>query len=762
MPIPKGDYGNLNIRGAGNKTLPTGITEVRGNLTVDTGAILMNPVSGGDHGVRVAGNATIRTASTQPYVMRFSGGYGNQYFYLPGNHQFRDFYIDGGCTVNVQAPATTTITLGVGTSGGKAEFHDYALLKLNGHNLTLTANAAINPDGNGGARTGQIEVDNSTITINTTSTGANSTPLNLYPAPGKNNLKSLNATLPAANAGLNIMAPLTITQNVRVSTGTINTNGNLTLLSTPTSTAYVSRVENNGEINGTVNVQRSIPTGRLYRYLGFPVAGATVANLITHLPVTGNFSGASPGTINPSLFYYNEVAGGWVNYPATGGTALGSPLHIGQGYSAFVRETTNPEHITLSGTLHIGDFNYGTANLLASNPTSGPNLGWALLGNPYACPIKWAEPTGWDRSGISNTVYVRANGDGGERIRYFDGSVGNLVNGVIASGQSFWVRSTGATPLTLVVKEAAKIEMTNIDFFRTGSGDINALHVNLRRNNLEDDTYIKFNSAGSPKFHPELDAVKMKNSFFNVSILSSDSVGTAIKNLCDTLCSQEVVLAVETNEPGNYTLSAEGTAFDHLSELFIVDTYTHATTKLEEGDDFTFVVTSDANSSNPKRFRLLIDKNHSPRPVITYQNGALISSVTENVQWMLNGEIIPGATTAQWVPDADGDYSVQATHKGCSKTSMAYSFRITEAENPVGSEIKVYPNPAINVLHVTGLTAENEYTITSLSGAAVESGLVGPADNGEGTIRLKSVSPGFYFLRLKHVGGEHQFKFSVR
>jgi hypothetical protein len=93
---------------------------------------------------------------------------------------------------------------------------------------------------------------------------------------------------------------------------------------------------------------------------------------------------------------------------------------------------------------------------------------------------------------------------------------------------------------------------------------------------------------------------------------------------------------------------------------------------------------------------------------------------------------------------------------------MAYSFRITEAENPIGSEIKVYPNPAINVLHVTGLTAENEYTITSLSGAAVESGLVGPADNGEGTIRLKSVSPGFYFLRLKHVGGEHQFKFSVR
>lgn len=762
MNIPAGTYGNLVIKGAGLKTIPATVnsafqTIVNGNLTIESGADVVNPVAGANHGISVSGNVTIGQVSSVPYVLQIIDGFGNQYVTLPGSCTFRDLIVAGGCTASIDAPGTSTITLGTGT-GGKLEVHSYSLLKLNGHNLTLSNNASINPDsGNGIVRTGQIECDNSTITLTTTSTG---NALNFYPATGKNNLKSLDVTIPANHAGFNVLTPLRVTEKLKITNGKINSNGNVTLVSTPTSTAYVA--SSTGSFGGNVKVERSIPKGTVYRYLTFPAVGATVAELQQHIPVNGNFPERT-NSMTPSMFYYNEGSTGWIPYPTA--SAASSTFELGRGYTTYISDAVNSEHITMSGTLRVGNFPFGT--ILANNSTSANNKGWSLLGNPYAAPVNWDAPTSvastWIGTGISSTVYVRAN-DGTSKILYNDGQIGTF-NGNIASGQSFWVRTTGPGA-ALTVTEAAKFESTNVQLYRTQQTDAIYLHFNLSNNNLDDDAFLKFNSSGKIQFDTNRDAVKMKNDFFNLSLLSSDSVGTAIKNVCDTLCSQEITLAVEPKDPGTYSLTVEGPAFDELiSGLAIADKFKNKVTEWKEGETFSFEVTNDPASSHPKRFTLLIDNNQSPRPAISFSEGSLFSSVTQNIQWLLNGVEIPGATAAEHVPSEEGEYSVSTTYKGCTKTSAGYAFRITGTNNPRTSEIRLHPNPTRENITITGIHAvasSVEYNITSLTGASVQSGLIDYADGNGGAIRLQSLAPGLYIVNIKNGTDRYQLKFSVR
>src|SRR3546814_20275575 len=54
------------------------------------------------------------------------------------------------------------------------------------------------------------------------------------------------------------------------------------------------------------------------RYLSLPVAGVTVSEVQSVIPVTGPFAGASVGERlpdDPSLFYYDEPSGGWISFP---------------------------------------------------------------------------------------------------------------------------------------------------------------------------------------------------------------------------------------------------------------------------------------------------------------------------------------------------------------------------------------------------------------------------------------------------------------
>jgi hypothetical protein len=749
LNIPVAEYGFLTLKGSGNKTLATGNnTIVRQDLTVEAGSVLRNPsASGGNNGLVVCGNASFANVSDRPYVIRFSEGFGPQNLVIPGSHTFVNFFIDRGCTVDLIAPNGTTVNLGHSGSGGRMDIQDFGLLKLNGHGLTFTENAALNVPGGGGVmRTGAIELDNCTITINAPGTTGQ---LNLYPAKGKNKLRSLDVHIPASNAGLNIMDSLSITQNVKVTSGTINTNGLLSLLSTPSGTAYAS--PSTGNISGNVHVHRVIKPGKMYRYLSFPVKNYTVAKLQQFVPVSGAFQGRSPGySTSPSLYEYIEPEG-WMPYPRANSTNA-DPLKLGQGYAVYIRETLFNKRLIMTGELQMGSFNF--TPLLEPNPNpADPDVGWTLCGNPYASPIQWKNDVSWGRTDIDAFVYVRDNSyaSGLGRFLVWDGDdTGDLeFSGVISSGQSFWVRSLTTSP-QLSITENAKLELVNPEFFRaSGRSDVTSMKVTLSQGELRDNCYIKFNDTGNVRFINVRDGLKKENGYFNVSVLTADSLRVAIKTLSDTLCSQQIMLAAEPKKPGVYTISVEGNAFDKLIErVLLEDRFLKTTTELTAEDEHVFTVTNDTLSSSRFRFRLTIEKTNVDKPAVTWSDGALHSSISDDVQWMFNGADIEGANQSWFVPQSEGEYSVRTIGKNCTKLSDPFYFRITSVREAANQSVKVYPNPARSFLKVSGINGSTHYEVLSASGNVVQEGALLTMDGGEAEIQLYSLAKGFYLLRI--------------
>lgn len=73
-----------------------------------------------------------------------------------------------------------------------------------------------------------------------------------------------------------------------------------------------------------------------------------------------------------------------------------------------------------------------------------------------------------------------------------------------------------------------------------------------------------------------------------------------------------------------------------------------------------------------------------------------------DIQWLLNGEPIEGATGQEYLATAVGTYSVEYSYPdACSKTSATVNVTELSLENIGLTEAFFYPNPATNVIHFT-------------------------------------------------------------
>ena len=73
----------------------------------------------------------------------------------------------------------------------------------------------------------------------------------------------------------------------------------------------------------------------------------------------------------------------------------------------------------------------------------------------------------------------------------------------------------------------------------------------------------------------------------------------------------------------------------------------------------------------------------------------------------------------------------------------------------VMADIKVYPNPAMSELMVTGITNNTDYRLISVTGVTLQQGVL-PAGGGVNTIPLKDYAPGVYVLELTGENGDKE------
>ena len=403
-------------------------------------------------------------------------------------------------------------------------------------------------------------------------------------------------------------------------------NRNFTFLSDVSGDAYISSLPLGASFSGKSNVQRYIANpiqkARVYRYLASPVSGASVQDWKNTIPITGIFADPSvSGTYDgvnivsgsPSLFIYDESVAGvtrfssenFTPYP-TSGLAASNPLVLGKGYSLFVRRAT-PATSTL--TLNVnGNPVYGDQILSFQYTNASNNIsndGYNLLGNPYVAPIDWNSIAANSNFpiGLNNAVYIKDNTGIGVSAGNFVTSAGGVsnpasFNGLIASGQGFYVKANGLTPSgTLTINEGNKsTSATSATFYRTSGSpnDIIRVGMKLKSNpSINDETVIYFNSSSKDGFDGNFDAYKMNNDIINLGSFDADSTNYSINSLPafskKSESSKEVNLFYSIKEKGDYELNLFG--FDNFNKdvnIFLKDNLLNTITDVRTVNNYQF------------------------------------------------------------------------------------------------------------------------------------------------------------------------------
>jgi hypothetical protein len=366
--------------------------------------------------------------------------------------------------------------------------------------------------------------------------------------------------------------------------GTLNANGNITLLSIASQTALIDG-SGTGQVNGDVTIQRYLPSGFGYKYFSSPFQAATVSEFSDNMKLADPF---------PALYRYDEsrTTSGWVSYIDSLGVL--DPM---QGYAVNFGSSDTPLTFDVSGVV-----NNGSMSTTLFNHNNTYSLGFNLVGNPYPSPIDWDAASGWTRVNIDNALYYFETSTtdqyGGTYVTYLNGVSSNgLATNLIPSMQGFFIHVTDGTwPVTGTLATTNDVRVTDLTHPLIKSEIISRSLIRLTAE-FSDDTLsvdpvvIYFDEKATDKFDGQLDALKLMNTDLmvpNLYTIGSDEVKLSISALpiiSDTL--YKVPLGLKINRDGNIIFkisTLEGDLAD--MEIYISDIVAKIEQDLLSGKDY--------------------------------------------------------------------------------------------------------------------------------------------------------------------------------
>lgn len=141
-------------------------------------------------------------------------------------------------------------------------------------------------------------------------------------------------------------------------------------------------------------------------------------------------------------------------------------------------------------------------------------------------------------------------------------------------------------------------------------------------------------------------------------------------------------------------------------------------------------------------------------PVITQDDALLTSSEGVSYQWLLNGQIIEGATDQSYMTDQNGNYTVVVDNgNGCVVESDVVTVVISSLEaNTLLNQLVVSPNPTAGMVRISGeFASEGEMHIEVLDGTGrmVKNASFGRVQGSVNrSIDLSGLGEGIYFLNV--------------
>jgi hypothetical protein len=171
------------------------------------------------------------------------------------------------------------------------------------------------------------------------------------------------------------------------------------------------------------------------------------------------------------------------------------------------------------------------------------------------------------------------------------------------------------------------------------------------------------------------------------------------------------------------------------------------------GGTYTVTIT-DANGCTNSASETVTVNPLPPTPVITASVPDLTSSASTGNQWYFNGNIIAGATSQNYTPVQNGDYTVIVTDaNGCTAVSAAFDVNwVSISDIYGGAEISVYPNPVSDNLMIELINindAKADIFITNALGQMVKSELRNSSSETKWKINVSELQEGIYFVHLR-------------
>ncbi len=454
---------------------------------------------------------------------------------------------------------------------------------------------------------------------------------------------------------INLLGATAASGILTMASGSImNTNNNLTLLST--SDAQAASIANlTGVIfNGNVSIQRYMSAADNFdRFISSPILNAPVSQLqatvpLGTFPVTGSFTGSSNGCTgcnngNASLWWNKEstpgtsTVAGDIPYPTSGSGSNADPLYPGVGYDSYMWNAISGMTTTFSGTINKGDINLGVLSAPFNNSITHTNTGnasadgWNLVGNPYPSAVVW-NTTGWNKTNIDQTVWVW---DVVGRIwhSYLDTD----ATGVIALGQGFWVYAPSVGSASLTIHETAKASVGTGTFYRKSNNE-SSIVVSVTKGDVKESAFITLNEDATNHYLSKVDFPKIQLGIESMHLsLTKDNMNLGYYAVQPNF-DHDIPVRFVADEDGVYELALEiDNSFPGLENYKLVDLLTNDQVPMISGNKYLF-----SYSINQPVNRFIITKQDIPI-VEEHQIQVFPNPTTGKFQVMVNsGEAIRG------------------------------------------------------------------------------------------------------------------------
>lgn len=244
----------------------------------------------------------------------------------------------------------------------------------------------------------------------------------------------------------------------------------------------------------------------------------------------------------------------------------------------------------------------------------------------------------------------------------------------------------------------------------------------------------------------------------NAPIMAIDLTTNATSTILATTLSN--CDGITRDSCGNYYVSSWGNNRLNKFDASLTGTFTVLPTVLSSPADIDckFGTTTDIVGNTNASNTVTLTSINLPTAAITYDSNILATTTTfESYQWFYYGIPIDNATSQNFTPTVNGDYSCEIIQNNCTATSNIITIisLSNDTFESLQSGIKLYPNPSSDVITVSfNGKSEGNYTIVNTLGQTVLTG-----KSSAEKISISNLKSGHYIFQINSNGVTKNVKF---